>query len=299
MLSFEDFYNSVWLKVPSVWRDADDDNGKALQLLVYTMAQHMYHYFYSKVVYMDQLFDPDLCPAPYLKFLASMIGWTLIGNDEASWREQIKAAPLLYKVKGTKRGIALAERLVGYSIFISDLYRDHLGEIVPKEAIWNNTPDSVVDKPWFRTQSRDDSGNIIPGEIVSDLFDSYNEGDAFLGNDGKVIRPFVDTLSNELLVRSLSTTPEYDNLTGTGSLARYAKTPRINVVLKKLTPLDAPDSTGNTGSPNIDEALSLLLQFKPFHVFINNIQVMVDLSDYVLGDDSNPAGGDGTNTGDA
>jgi hypothetical protein len=299
ILSFEEFYNSVWLKVPTVWREADDANGMGLQVLTYTMAQHMYYYYYSKIVYMDQLFDPDLCPGPYLKFLASIIGWDLIGTDEANWREQIKAAPLLYKIKGTKRGIVLAERLIGYSVFIADLYRDHIGEIVPKEMLWNNTPDSIDNKPWFRTITRDDSGNIIPGSIESDLPDSYNSNSAFLNDHGQVIRPLTDTYDKTLVARTLSTTSSYNPATGTGSLARYAKTPRINVVLKKLTPLDATDASGNVLYSNIDEAVSLLFEFKPFHVYVNNLEILVDLSDYDLGSDAQPTGGDGTTSSDA
>mgnify|MGYP003351254962 CR=1 FL=1 len=47
-LSFIEFFNSVWLKVPQVWREADSENGRPLQLMVYTICQHMYYYFYEK-----------------------------------------------------------------------------------------------------------------------------------------------------------------------------------------------------------------------------------------------------------
>ena len=142
-LSFADFFTIAWSLVPSVWREQDDQYGKSLQILLYTMCQHMYYYFYNKIFSLDELFDPDLCPQKYLPFLAGMIGWNLVGTDVASWREQIKAAPLLYKIRGTKRGIMLAEKLIGYSIFMSELYRDHVGDAVPKERV-------VKDKTLFK-----------------------------------------------------------------------------------------------------------------------------------------------------
>ena len=212
-LTFEEFYSSIWYKIPEVWRSADDDSGKALQLLVYTMAQHMYHYFYNKIVNMDELFDPDLCPEKYLKFLASLIGWNLVGTDPISWREQIKTAPLLYKIKGTKAGLVLAEKLVGYSVFISELYRDHLGELTVKERIFNNIPDEVLQKPWFKTYPRDNQGNPILVSLGSDLFDAYNLSDAFLDDSGEVIRPYRDTGQKLTSVSTLATTPGYDPIT--------------------------------------------------------------------------------------
>lgn len=282
-LTFEEFYSSVWYKVPEVWRSADDDNGKALQLLVYTMAQHMYYYFYNKIVNMDELFDPDLCPEKYLKFLSSLIGWNLVGTDPVCWREQIKTAPLLYKIKGTKAGLTLAEKLVGYSVFISELYRDHLGELTVKERIFNNIPDEILHKPWFKTYPRDDQGNPILVSIESDLFEAYNLSDAFLNDTGDVIRPYRNTGNKSVGISTLATTPGYDPLTGKGSLSRYSKTPRINVILKKDEALDSIDADGNVIATNLDAAMEMLLKFKPFHIFVNNVDVLFNLSDYVLG----------------
>jgi len=285
MISFEEFYNSVWYKVPEVWRNADAESGKALQLLVYTMSQHMYHYFYKKIDSLPELFDPELCPAKYLKFLASLLGWNLVGTDEYSWREQIKTAPLLYKIKGTRRSITIAERLVGYSVFFSELYRDHLGELVPKEKIFNATPTNIKDMPWFRSVSIDENNQPIQGDIVSDLFESFNDSDAFLNEYGEVVRPYLSSTDRIIRTTSkLSTTSDYDNVTGSNSLARYAKTPRVNVVLRKIEPLDSIDQkTGSLQQNNLAGALDLLMQFKPFNIYINNIEVLFDVSDYIAG----------------
>ena len=283
ILSFGDFYTIVWNLVPSVWKGVDDDYGKSLQLVLYTMSQHMYYYFYNRVVHMDELFDPDLCPEKYLKFLAGMVGWTLQGADPVSWREQIKAAPLLYKLRGTKRGLLLAEKLVGYSVFMSELYRDHIGDIVPKEKIFNNTPDSVKLKPWFRQALTNLEGELLPGRAESDQFDSFNQTnlvklDAF----GNVLRPRVLSNTRTLVFTPSSTTNQYNNITGKYSLARYAKLPRINVVLNYDSDLDAQNPDGSIKENYFSSALDLLLQFKPFHVLIQNLEVRYDLSEFIF-----------------
>jgi phage tail-like protein len=268
-LTFADFYTIVWSMVPQVWKEADDEYGKSLQILLYTMSQHMYYYFYNKIVYMDELFDPDLCPEKYLKFLSGMVGWKLIGSDVDSWREQIKAAPLLYKVRGTKRGLMLAEKLIGYSIFMSELYRDHIGDAVPKERIFNNTPEEVKLKPWFRKTLTSVEGELLGGQGESDQFDSFNTTstvklDAF----GQVIRPRVLSSTRKLTFTNLSTTERYNNITGAFSIARYAKLPRINVVLMYEHDLGEELADGSVKQNNFKGALDLLLQFKPFHVYI-------------------------------
>lgn len=282
-LSFGDFYTLVWNLVPSVWRSADDEYGKSLQIVLYTMAQHMYYYFYSRIVHMDELFDPDLCPEKYLGFLAGMLGWTLQGTDPASWREQIKAVPLLYKIRGTKRGLLLAEKLVGYSVFMSELYRDHIGDIVPKEKIFNNIPASVTTKPWFRKTLLSLEGELLPGIAESDQFDSFNStGLVRLDNFGNVVRPRILSKTRKLIFTPSSTTVRYNNITGNNSLARYAKLPRINVVLKYESDLDTENTDGSIKDNNFSSALDLLLQFKPFHVLIQNLEVRYDLSEFIF-----------------
>ena len=282
-LTFGDFYTIVWSLVPTVWKNADDEYGKSLQLLLYTMSQHMYYYFYNRIVHMEELFDPDRCPEKYLRFLAGMLGWTLVGNDPASWREQIKAAPLLYKFRGTKRGLLLAEKLVGYSVFMSELYRDHIGDIVPKERIFNNTPASVTQKPWFRKALISLEGELLPGYAESDQFESYNATNMVkLDSHGSVIRPRIISNTRQLVFTPSSTTSRYVNSTGKYSRARYAKMPRINVVLKYESDLDTENADGSVKENNFKGALDLLMQFKPFHVLIENLEVRYDLSEFIF-----------------
>ncbi|MCI4436171.1 MAG: hypothetical protein JHC33_05095 [Ignisphaera sp.] len=282
-LTFGDFYTIVWSLVPAVWKNADDEYGKSLQLLLYTMSQHMYYYFYNRIVHMEELFDPDRCPDKYLRFLAGMLGWTLIGKDPASWREQIKAAPLLYKFRGTKRGLLLAEKLVGYSVFMSELYRDHVGDIVPKERIFNNTPASITMKPWFRNVLTSLEGELLPGTAESDQFDSFNITNLVkLDAHGSVIRPRILTNTRKLVFTPSSTTARYENLSGKYSRARYAKMPRINLVLKYEHDLDTENPDGSIKENNFKGALDLLMQFKPFHVLIENLEVRYDLSEFIF-----------------
>lgn len=282
-LTFGDFYTIVWSLVPTVWKNADDEYGKSLQLLLYTMSQHMYYYFYNRIVHMEELFDPDRCPDKYLRFLAGMLGWTLVGNDPMSWREQIKAAPLLYKFRGTKRGLLLAEKLVGYSVFMSELYRDHIGDIVPKERIFNNTPASVLQKPWFRNTLLSVEGELLPGYAESDQFESFNATNLVkLDSHGSVIRPRIITSTRQLVFTPNSTTNRYINSTGKYSRARYAKMPRINIVLKYGADLDTENADGTIKENNFKGALDLLMQFKPFHVLIENLEVRYDLSEFIF-----------------
>ena len=295
-VSFDTFFNSIWLKIPEVWRNADSEVGRPLQILTLTMAQQMYYYFYLKISVMDELFDPEKCPKEYLVFLSSLVGWKLIGEDPDSWREQIKNAPLLYKIKGTEKSIILAEKLIGYSVFMTELYRDYTGAIVPKEKLFNNFPLSVKVKPWFRTTSVDTEKHIFT-DAFSDLFPSFNEGSSEINSLG-------DLIHSKSLRRSstrymiMSSQPGYDPKTGTSSLARLAKLPRINLILKKDRDLDYVGPTGVAIDATALEALDLLLKFKPFHVYINDLVIMYSLTDYLFGTASNLPG-DGSLPGDA
>lgn len=282
VLSFTDFYNSIWSKVPEVYRDNDVNNGNPLQILVLTLAQNLYYSFYLKIAAMDELFNVDLCPPKYLPFLASIVNWNLIGTDVASWREQLHAAPMLWKIKGTRKSITLAEKLIGYSVFISELWRDYEGDIVPKERVWNAFPDTVTVKPWFRTVAPDIK-NLLYNDSFSDLLSPYNEG---------------TIVSNTDYTTELSSTPEYNPTTGEGSNSRLSKASRINVVLKKDLDLDF-NTNGVFTDSNLSQAVDLLLQFKPFHVYINDFLVMYDLTDYLLGSDIDSSGGFGNSSSDA
>lgn len=282
VLSFTDFYNSIWSKVPEVYRNNDANNGNPLQILILTLAQNLYYSFYLKIASMDELFNVDLCPPAYLPFLASIVNWTLVGTDVASWRQQLHSAPMLWKIKGTRKSITLAEKLIGYSVFISELWRDYTGDIVPKERLWNNFPDTVTTKPWFRTIAPDIK-NLLYNNSFSDLLSPYNEG-TIIPNTG--------------YNTTLASTPEYNPITGDGSTSRLSKASRINVVLKKDLDLDF-NTNGVFTDSNLSQAVDLLLQFKPFHVYINDFLVMYDLTDYLLGSDNNPSGGFGTSSSDA
>ena len=290
VISFQDFFNSVWYKIPEVWRSADSQNGNPLQVLITTVAQHFYYTFYLKIAAMDELFDPEKCPEAYLPFLAAMVNWKLVGSDVPSWRNQIRHAPLLYKIKGTKRSITIAEKLIGYSVFMSELWRDYNGDMVAKEYLWNSFPASIDNKPWFRTTSPDIQGELY-NDSFSDLLPSFNTDNGKILNDGTL------QIASNKYSQSLSTSPLYDSVTGNGSSARLAKASRIDVVFKKDLPLDYK-SNGVFTEANLQEALDLFLQFKPFHVYINSMLVLYSLSDYVLGYAGDGTAGTGELPGD-
>jgi hypothetical protein len=245
---------------------------------------------------MDELFNPDTCPEKYLPFLAAVVNWKLLGTDPASWRNQIRHAPLLYKIKGTRKGITIAEKLIGYSVYMTELYRDYTGKIVPKEKLFNNFPLSVKVKPWFRKTTSDISKDIF-NESFSDLLPSFNYNVGDISELGSLIVPrqLKKTGSRSA---SFSSLPNYNPVTGEGSLARLAKLPRINVVLKKDLELDHIDSTGRYTDANLNQAVDLFLQFKPFHVYINDLVVMYSLSDYVFGAITDKTAGTGEMSGD-
>jgi hypothetical protein len=260
------------------------------------MAQQMYYYFYLKISAMDELFDPDKCPKEYLVFLSSLVGWKLIGADPDSWRQQIKHAPLLYKIKGTEKSVVIAEKLIGYSVFMTELYRDYTGAIVPKERLFNTFPLKVKIKPWFRKTSVDTEKHIFT-DAFSDLFPSFNEGTSDINSLGELLHPkSLRRTSTRYTI--MSSQPGYDPKTGVYSLARLAKLPRINLILKKDRDLDYVGDTGVSVDATASEALDLLLKFKPFHVYINNLVIMYSLTDYLFGS-ALAIPGDGSMAGDA
>ena len=295
-VSFDTFFKSIWYKIPEVFRNADPEVGRPLQILTLTMAQQMYYYFYLKIYAMDELFDPDKCPQEYLAFLSSLVGWKLVGSDPDSWRQQIKHAPLLYKIKGTEKSIVIAEKLIGYSVFMTELYRDYTGNIVPKEKLFNTFPVSIKVKPWFRKTSIDTEKHLF-NDAFSDLFPAFNEGTSEITSLGELLHPKKLRRASTRFV-PMSTTVGYDPKTGAASLARLAKLPRINLVLKKDRDLDYVASNGVSTDATATDALALLLQFKPFHVYINNLVVLYSLTDYLFGNASTPSG-DGSLPGDA
>lgn len=56
----------------------------------------------------EAIYNIEKCPAYQLPLIANLIGWNLFGEDETSWRLQLRNAVGVYKRKGTKAGIQLA-----------------------------------------------------------------------------------------------------------------------------------------------------------------------------------------------
>ena len=64
------------------------------------------------------LVDIDNCPPEFLDYLATLIGWKLIGKDVTEWRQQLRNAVTAYKMKGTTSGLdAVVEYIFDRNVF--------------------------------------------------------------------------------------------------------------------------------------------------------------------------------------
>jgi phage tail-like protein len=54
---------------------------------------------------MQDLFDIEKCPAPFLEYLSQLIGWRFLGGDVSQWRAQLRQAVYTYKAKGTRQSL--------------------------------------------------------------------------------------------------------------------------------------------------------------------------------------------------
>lgn len=100
-------------------RDAFDNYINGLGLVNTLKSKGPYEKFLKGISYsmadtnneiekLESLTDIDTCPEEYLKYLAQLIGWKLLGPDPSKWRQQLRSAIDIYKSKGTKRGVQLA-----------------------------------------------------------------------------------------------------------------------------------------------------------------------------------------------
>ena len=67
---------------------------------------------------LSDLIDIDDCPPEFLDYLATLIGWKLIGNDATQWRQQLRNAVVSYRMKGTASGLdAVVEYIFDRDVF--------------------------------------------------------------------------------------------------------------------------------------------------------------------------------------
>ncbi len=62
------------------------------------------------------LIDVDKCPARFLPYLAKLLGWELVGDDEQNWRRQIRYAIQLNKTKGRYDALVFLFKMFGYDL---------------------------------------------------------------------------------------------------------------------------------------------------------------------------------------
>lgn len=76
------------------------------------------------------------CPTEFLPYLANLLGWSLYGNNETSWRNQIKNAVRLYKKKGTKEGLVeamntiIVQNPIDTSSSVTELYESYIPNLI-------------------------------------------------------------------------------------------------------------------------------------------------------------------------
>ena len=67
---------------------------------------------------LGDLIDVNNCPPEFLDYLATLIGWKLIGNNATEWRQQLRTAVTAYQMKGTASGLdAVVEYIFDRDVF--------------------------------------------------------------------------------------------------------------------------------------------------------------------------------------
>ena len=90
----------------------------------------------NEIESLETLTSVQDCPVEYLPYLASLLGWTLYGNNETSWRNQVKDAVTLYKKKGTKEGLVQAmntvivQNPIQTSSVVKELHESYLPNLI-------------------------------------------------------------------------------------------------------------------------------------------------------------------------
>jgi hypothetical protein len=126
--SFEDYISTGELQLDTVSKGAFH---RLLKSIAITISDAN-----DSVNDLEAIYNIDKCPKYQLPLVADLIGWNLFGEDDASWRLQLRNAVEVYKRKGTKAGIQLAIDSIlpsnnfEVSSIISTLYESYLPYII-------------------------------------------------------------------------------------------------------------------------------------------------------------------------
>jgi P2-related tail formation protein len=102
----------------------------------YRAISYLFRDIDSQVENLELLTSISECPKEFLPYLSNLIGWRLRGNNEDSWRHQIKSAISLYKKKGTKRGLVdamntvIVNNPIDTSSAITELYESYIPNLL-------------------------------------------------------------------------------------------------------------------------------------------------------------------------
>jgi len=141
----------------------------------------------NKVEELKALNNIQECPDEYLPYLASLIGWKLLGSNTDRWRLQIRNAIEIYKKAGTKKSITTVfDTLFPKNIFdiesnLSELWESYVPYLIyyslatespyfrTKED-WTSDIAVLLDVSGYSSSSLDENIRLATDKIIYDLF---------------------------------------------------------------------------------------------------------------------------------
>jgi len=113
---------------------------------------------------LEAIYNIEKCPKYQLPLIAKLIGWNLFGEDEDSWRLQLRNAVTVYKRKGTVAGIQqaingiLPDNTFEVSSLLATLYETYVPYII-KFSLITESP-YFVDLSTWTSELADKMGTV-------------------------------------------------------------------------------------------------------------------------------------------
>ncbi len=112
----------------------------------------------DKAEKLDLIYNIDEVPGEYLQYVAELIGWKLFGYSEDRWREQLRNAVDIYKMKGTTKAIQttinslIKESILDVSGRVTELWESYI-PFVLWYALITDSPYFKDNKTWTQSLS--------------------------------------------------------------------------------------------------------------------------------------------------
>ena len=143
----------------------------------------------------EAIYNIEKCPKYQLPLIAKLIGWRLFGEDEDSWRLQLRNAVSVYKRKGTIAGIQqsidgiLPDNTFEVSSILTTLYESYVPYLI-KFSLITESPYFVDLSTWtqqlatkmgtaYSPNNFDESVNHVVDKILLDCAEQYPENFIF------------------------------------------------------------------------------------------------------------------------